>query len=470
MVTAIAAHFARRINRPIAERARCHQQLYFRACIERFAQSADGAASLADSRVSSHAEATCSDTGALSSASLSCGGAAVAANGDLELHIETLLATLPPHLVARVLRAVPQPLAPLLCALPPAAHGLAIESRVSPARALDLSYQLLAASADAEDGGGGDTPLATACGAPSTPGSPDSLTILALNPLSLDPPAPPAPAPSPSALPAARPWELTAAAAAAPALFKRAKFDVRPATTVPAAVEVVAPLLPPLGALPLRALSLSHNALSDAAAGHLAPALAALPALTSLDISDNDLTERGLYALGRAAPQLRTLRAGFNKLYDRDSPGPALARNGALERLSLAGNILSGSCGMLRGFLRALTALEELDLAETGLVLDDVHALAPALAAMPALASLKLARNRVAGCKGDLGEVVACFAGLRRLDLSGMCMGQKLAEDARGALGACTALEALDLRGNGIDAEAYAASLPPALAAVALLA
>ena len=113
--------------------------------------------------------------------------------------------------------------------------------------------------------------------------------------------------------------------------------------------------------------------------------LAALTALTALDITDNELTEVGVAVFGRSVPGAKTFRAGFNKVYDRDVLGAALIRMPELTHVSLAGNILSGSCGMLGAYLKRLPHLEVLDLSESGLSLPDLTTLGPHIAAMPSV-------------------------------------------------------------------------------------
>jgi Leucine-rich repeat (LRR) protein len=472
-MNSITELFARRLNRPLADRVRHDAQHYSRLCNEHtLALSSSGAAPM--SRRTS--ESSDGDGSAANAACSDVAGAAAsaAAAQDLELRMETLLATLDPSSVLEILRAVPQPMSLLLRSLPASVHPLVVESRVTADASLDLSFQLISASSDAADGRGtsvaGSTPLAATASLPNTP---DSLTIPALNPLSLRPTEAPAPAAVTEStfLPPSRPWEVTeptaAASTAAPTVFKRAKLAARPQSVVPAPVEAIAPLIAPLTRL--RSLDLSHNRLTDSAAAYVAPVIASLPHLIALNITDNELGERGLYAFGRSAPGLLSLDAGFNKIYDRDSLGPALARNLALQHLSLAGNILSGSCGMLRSYLKLLTHLTSLDLAETGLMLDDLRSLAPTIAEMTCLVSLKLSRNRIAGCKGDLKEVVSHLHALQHLDLSGMCIGERVAEDIRDCFSDFTALESLDLRGNGIQAESYLAQLPARLAGMVLL-
>jgi hypothetical protein len=478
--SAITALLARRLNRPLADRVRHDTQHYSRLCNEH-ALSSSGAAPLSR-HASASSDGDCSSGGGFPAAvtAADAGDAALAASAtahELELRMETLLATLERPSIVEILRAVPQSISLLLRSLPPAVHALVVESRVTPDAALDLSFQLISASSDAADGRctsiSGSTPMAATGSLPNTP---DSLTIPALNPLSLRPAeAPglgPATAPESTFLPPSRPWELAdpaAAATAGPAVFKHAKLAARPQSVVPAPVELIAPLIMHLSRL--CALDLSHNRLTDSSAAYVAPVISSLPHLTALNITDNELGERGLYAFGRSAPGLLSLDAGFNKVYDRDSLGPALGRNLSLRHLSLAGNILSGSCGMLRSYLKLLACLTSLDLSETGLMLDDLRSLAPAIAEMPALVSFSLARNRIAGCKGDLREVVSHLHALQHLDLSGMCIGERVAEDIRECFAEFTALECLDLRGNGISAapDKYLKHLPTRLAGVVLL-
>lgn len=95
-----------------------------------------------------------------------------------------------------------------------------------------------------------------------------------------------------------------------------------------------------------------------------------------------------------------------------------MGRNAGLRRLSLAGN-RGASAKAMHALGEALkeSPIEELSLAETGLRLEGMEALAAALAASPALTSLDVSRNGLVGGSFDpLTPVLPrCAPELRRL-------------------------------------------------------
>jgi hypothetical protein len=439
MVGAIASVFAKRIDRSIAAHLRLDERVYSRLCEERRLKAESGIAwHLSD----------CSDSSSLDAVPHHL-NPPTATHVEFARVLDFLSSKAEEPFLVRILKGVGQPLTVLFRHFPPHLHALLVESKVTPAAELDLAFQLLPGS-DLADAEAARSP--TLGNSASLPTTPSSCTIPAMMSLSLPVALADAAAdPLAATRNPARPWEQEVPASTlprpAPVVFKHAKLSARPTSSVPAPVEAIAPYLSVLTGL--RSLDVSHNRLHDAAATFLAPALAALTSLTALNLTDNELSEHGIASVGQGAPHLLVLHAGFNKVYDRDVFGGALVRMRDLQHLSLAGNILAGSCGMLGSYLKLLTALTSLDLGEAGLGLDDLSTLGPAIHKMTALQELKLCRNRIAGCKGNFKEMIMHFKALRKLDLSGMCMGEKAAEELFPCLAEFRNLDVLDLRGNG---------------------
>ena len=61
---------------------------------------------------------------------------------------------------------------------------------------------------------------------------------------------------------------------------------------------------------------------------------------------------------------------------------------------------------------------------------------------------VKLNRNRIAGSRGSLTEILTPFANVKRLGLSGLCIGEKAAEELPPLIGKFRGMQLLDLRGN----------------------
>ena len=172
----------------------------------------------------------------------------------------------------------------------------------------------------------------------------------------------------------------------------------------------------------------------------LLPKIAALTALTSLDLWGNGLTE--LPSEIAALTVLTSLNLGGNGLTELPSEIAALT---ALTSLDLWGNGLTE----LPSEIAALTALTSLDLERNGLT-----ELPSEITALTALMSLHLRGNHLTELPSEIGALAA----LTSLDLRGNGLAELPAE-----IGALAALTSLDLRGNGL------AELPAEIGALTAL-
>jgi uncharacterized protein (TIGR02996 family) len=213
----------------------------------------------------------------------------------------------------------------------------------------------------------------------------------------------------------------------------------------------------------------------------------ALPALTALDLSNNQLGNDELAALvaSRAFRALRTLRLADNRV--RGAAISALATMSRLEVLAAEDNPLGPACGAAIAEI-AWPLLRELRLGHTrrlgqgGSQLGDDGAVALAKARLPALVALDV-RGHEIGARGMRAFAQAGWA-LEELDLSGNKIGSEGAVALAGArfapslrvlrvarcqLGnhglatlaaaAWPRLEVLDLAGERLDHEGFSALL-----------
>ena len=201
----------------------------------------------------------------------------------------------------------------------------------------------------------------------------------------------------------------------------------------------------------LTSLDLSGNGLT----GDIPAGISALTALTDLDLSGNGLTGNipaGLNSL----TALTSLNLGDNAL---TGSIPTLAALAAITSLDLGGNTglsggipaalaalttltsldLGGSSGLgmsIPTALETLTALTSLDLSNTGVT----GGIPTQLGALTALTTLDLSHNR--GLSGNIPAELAALTMLTTLDLSDTALSGEIPA----ALAALTALTTLDLR------------------------
>ena len=206
----------------------------------------------------------------------------------------------------------------------------------------------------------------------------------------------------------------------------------------------------------LKDVGLTDNEVSDEGAA----TLAGWKGLERLDLSYNRIADRGFKALAGAAwaHEVRSLELGHNRASERGVD--AFARRAAfsrLERLSMANMMISVEAMEDLAGSGWFGALHVLDITSTQL---DQEALA-ALTVKVREASwreLVIACNPLIGSEGFARLVRApCMAGVRRLDARECGVGDAGAV----ALGEASlpALHTIDLRGNGLGANAAHAML-----------
>jgi Ran GTPase-activating protein (RanGAP) involved in mRNA processing and transport len=183
----------------------------------------------------------------------------------------------------------------------------------------------------------------------------------------------------------------------------------------------------------LETLNLSGNYIKSF---DLAPAFKKNPTLTSLDLSDNLISEDGVVEIAHALEICRTLRS-----------------------LNLAKNKLSPSnvSGLSEAGLRALgqalgknPALESLDLSHNSIDTSGAVHLALGMKTNTNLQSLDLSNNSQIGDEGAkaFGELLHLNRSLMRLNLSHSGMGDQGVEAIAQALELNTSLQILNLAGN----------------------
>ena len=165
----------------------------------------------------------------------------------------------------------------------------------------------------------------------------------------------------------------------------------------------------------LSALTLGQGSLKLPGLHALAGSLAALSRLSSLDLANNALGDAGAAALAPALPLLA----------------------GSLRRLCLSGNGFNAEgVAELALTMAGLTGLQALDL-DGSLYDGSVSALTPCLAQLTTLTLLRLGRNRIA--EEGLAALVPCLARmtmLQHLGLGGCYMGDEGASPMMSSLGA----------------------------------
>jgi hypothetical protein len=202
-------------------------------------------------------------------------------------------------------------------------------------------------------------------------------------------------------------------------------------------------------------------------AKRLAGVLAHCPALTHLNLSENQLRTGGAENLVGVLGQCRALAhldLRYNQLGDEGVGRFAgvLGQLGALAHLNLSDNEM-GSAGAekLAGVLAQCPALTHLDLSGntngpnvqlTGIGADGAKSLAKVLPQCTALTRLDLSDNNLGAAGAEsLARVLAQCPALTHLSLAVNQIGEAGAESLAGVLGQCPALARLDLSYNGYN-------------------
>jgi Ran GTPase-activating protein (RanGAP) involved in mRNA processing and transport len=186
-------------------------------------------------------------------------------------------------------------------------------------------------------------------------------------------------------------------------------------------------------------ISLSLNKFRAAGMAAIAPQLAKLSQLTSLDLSSNQLDDAGMTALA-----------------------PQLAKLSQLTSLDLSNNYF-GPDGMaaLAPHLTKLSQLTSLDLTDNNLGAAGMAALAPQLAKLSQLTSLDLAYTQLgAAGMAALAPHLAHLSQLTSLDLYGNELGDAGIAALAQHLAKLSQLTSLDLRDNKLGPEGMAALAP----------
>jgi Leucine-rich repeat (LRR) protein len=205
----------------------------------------------------------------------------------------------------------------------------------------------------------------------------------------------------------------------------------------------------------------------------LAPALASMSALSTLNLRDCRIDAGGARALEPAFARLAvlaTLDLEFNAA-DSDTVfalelAQALASLTALTSLGLSKcNIDACGASALALTLTRLTGMQTLDLSRNKIDAAAASALSPSLAGLIAMQSLKLSECAIgeAGAAA-LAPALTSLTSLTTLDLSSCAIGVAGVSALAPALAGLTALTALNLRRNGRLGDAGAAALAAALA------
>jgi hypothetical protein len=175
----------------------------------------------------------------------------------------------------------------------------------------------------------------------------------------------------------------------------------------------------------LRTLHVTCCKLYMPRAGSLAPSLALMPQLTSLNLAGNFIGDAGAASLApilARMAQLTSIDLSCNAIGDAGaaSLAPSLARMAQLTSLDLGGNgIGAAGAASLAPSLARMAQLASLDLSRNDIGDAGAASLAPSLALMPQLASLYLGDNYIGDAgAASLAPSLARLTRLTSLDLS----------------------------------------------------
>ena len=219
----------------------------------------------------------------------------------------------------------------------------------------------------------------------------------------------------------------------------------------------------------LTTLDLSENSIGDKGASSLSEALRVNTSLTSLHLSENSIGDEGASSLSEALTvntSLTSLHLSENSIGGEgaSSLSEALRVNTSLTSLDLFYNSIGDEgASSLSEVLRVNTSLTSLHLSENSIGGEGASSLSEALRVNTSLTSLHLSENSIGGeGASSLSEALRVNTSLTSLDLSRNSIGDKGASSLSEALRVNTSLTSLRLCENSIGGEG-ASSLSDAL-------
>ncbi|XP_074621745.1 uncharacterized protein LOC141880193 [Acropora palmata] len=208
----------------------------------------------------------------------------------------------------------------------------------------------------------------------------------------------------------------------------------------------------------LSSLDLSDNSISDEGVNSLAQALRVNTSLSSLDLSSNSIGDEGANSLAEALrvnKSLSSLDLSWNSIgaEGANSLAQALRVNKSLSSLNLSLHFFADEgANSLAEALRVNTFLSSLDLHSSSIGDEGANSLAQALSVNKSLFSLDLFCNSI-GDEGanSLAEALRVNSSLSSLDLRSNCIGAEGVNSLAQALRVNTSLSFLNLSCNSID-------------------
>jgi Ran GTPase-activating protein (RanGAP) involved in mRNA processing and transport len=222
----------------------------------------------------------------------------------------------------------------------------------------------------------------------------------------------------------------------------------------------------------LQELNLASNDIVGEEAKILADGLSTNGALVKLDVSDNDMfgkaDKTGITAWAdvlKVNSSLTQLNLAKNKLTAKDTMiiAPAISANGALEKLNLSDNSISGVTGepgvhALADMLRKNSTLKELNVSKNELDAECAQILSPAISAHGALETLNISHNSIfangqslevrAEAATALAEALKANSTITNFNISSNYMRAEQAQIIAPAIGANGALSKLIFGGD----------------------